>query len=334
MRKLNLKAANDEQKKILAYLQENVSDVLAEKITNGVRIQKDSKTLINKKDLNTFAEYASKQALEYIAEKDRKGEKILCFDDSVVYGWAIHYFEEESIEGKLYNEDGTEYKPAKPVKQSTPPIHTTYTPPPPKPKPQLSIFDMLNAKQSEEKPPIEEATELAKQDNDNKLADNADTETEPTIDEIADTLQKAVEEKNGKSVEAKQVSPSYQAYTQLQAQYPDSIIAYRIGDFYEVLGEKAVILAEELDLTITGRDFGLPVRVPMIGFPYHAVNAYIRALTQRGYKIALAESTDQIVDCSTGLVLNTQTSKVEESKANDETIQNLSDLLGDIFIVR
>ena len=64
--------------------------------------------------------------------------------------WAIHYFEEDSIEGKLYNEDGTEYIPPKPVKKaaSAPPV--SHTPPAPKPKPQLSMFDLLDGKETEQ----------------------------------------------------------------------------------------------------------------------------------------------------------------------------------------
>ena len=70
-----------------------------------------------------------------------KGANAACVEDNVVYSWAIHYFEEDSIEGTLYNEDGTEYKPV--VKAITKPT-ATVTPPKSAPKPQMSIFEMIS----------------------------------------------------------------------------------------------------------------------------------------------------------------------------------------------
>ncbi len=90
MTKLNLTAKGRAQELILAYLQENASDVLAEKINNGVVIEKDGKRLISKKDLDGFMAFANSEAKK-LAEK---GANSACVEDSVVYGWAIHYFEE------------------------------------------------------------------------------------------------------------------------------------------------------------------------------------------------------------------------------------------------
>ena len=106
MIKLNLETKSKEQEIIKAYLEENASDILADKINNGVKIQKDNKTLINKKTLETFMNYACEEARK-LAEK---GVNSACVEDKTVFGWAIHYFEEDSIEGIFYNEDGTEYK--------------------------------------------------------------------------------------------------------------------------------------------------------------------------------------------------------------------------------
>ena len=108
MIKLNLVANNIQLQKIKEYLENNVSELLAEKINNGVHITKDNKTLINKKDLNGFWKYATEEA----RKQANKGDSGAWIDDNTVYGWAIHYFEEDSIEGNLFNEDGTEYKPA------------------------------------------------------------------------------------------------------------------------------------------------------------------------------------------------------------------------------
>ena len=108
---LNLTAEGAEQTILKEYLESNVSDVLADKINNGVSIVKDGKTLISKKDLTSFMSYAYEEA----KKQAEKGARYACLDHKTVFGWAIHYFEENSLEGKLYNEDGTEYKPPKPV---------------------------------------------------------------------------------------------------------------------------------------------------------------------------------------------------------------------------
>ena len=146
--KLNLQATTKEEQKVKAYLEANASEVLAEKINGGVRIQKDGKMLINKKTLAGFMRYACDEA----KKQAEKGASSACIDDDTVYGWAVHYFEEDSIEGTLYNEDGTEYKAPMP---KTKPVQTKPTPPMPKPKLQLSIFDMV----SDNKPADEENEE-------------------------------------------------------------------------------------------------------------------------------------------------------------------------------
>ena len=102
---LNLTAVGAEQELIKKYLTENASDSLAEKINNGIRIEKNGKTLISKKTLDGFMKYATDEARK-LAEK---GATYACVDDATVFGWAIHYFEEDSIEEKLYNLNGTEY---------------------------------------------------------------------------------------------------------------------------------------------------------------------------------------------------------------------------------
>lgn len=104
--KLNLNANSKPQELIKEYLEKSASDVLADKINNGVVILKDGHTLINKKNLDGFMNYATQEA-QKMAEK---GSRCACIQDDVVFGWAIHYFEEDSIEEKLYNPDGTEYK--------------------------------------------------------------------------------------------------------------------------------------------------------------------------------------------------------------------------------
>ena len=141
---INLTAVGAEQELIKKYLTENASDSLVEKINNGIRIEKDGKTLISKKTLNGFMKYANEEARKLAA----KGATSACVEDKVVYGWAIHYFEEDSIEGTLYNEDGTEYKPPK-VNKSKPTVSSsvsnkTSIVTSKEPAGQLSLFDFTD----------------------------------------------------------------------------------------------------------------------------------------------------------------------------------------------
>ena len=300
MPKLNLEAKNETQKIIKDYLEKNVSDMLAEKINNGVRIHKDGKTLINKKTLEECMEFAIKEAQKLT----EKGARAACIQDSVVFGWAIHYFEEDSIEGTLYNEDGTEYKPPKPV---TPPKPATaYTPPKPQPKPQMSLFELMENNTGEEKPSenTQDVSQKAEQpDNpdrdDEELCDDAETDEEPTEEELQEAAETekdlplpATPEK-AKAVQM-QGSPFYQRYMQVQNKYPEHIVLFSRGDFYEELGKSAQILAENLALTLTGRDCGLLERVPMVGIPHHAVDNYIGKALECGLKIVLADSSDNV----------------------------------------
>ena len=73
----------------------------------------------------------------------------------------------------------------------------------------------------------------------------------------------------------------YDRYMSLQREKPNAVIVFRLGDFYEIFGEKAVTIGEELDLIVTSRDFGLEQRVPMIGFPYHVADSYLEKITEK-----------------------------------------------------
>ena len=136
---LNLTAKGTEQELVKKYLEENASETLAEKINNGIRIEKDGKVLISKKTLDGFMKYAADEARK-LAEK---GASSACVRSDVVFGWAIHYFEEDGIEGKLYNEDGSEYKaPKREVKKATKTAATSVVTEVKKPQSaQLSLFD-------------------------------------------------------------------------------------------------------------------------------------------------------------------------------------------------
>ena len=255
--KLNLQATTKEEQKVKAYLEANASEVLAEKINNGVRVQKDGKTLINKKTLAGFMKYACDEA----KKQAEKGASAACIDDDTVYGWAVHYFEEDSIEGTLYNEDGTEYKaPVPKVTAKAPAVKAA--PPKPQPKPQMSMFDLLDAK------PEEPAAE--------------EPDDEPMDDDYAEAAEALAEEEKAKPPK-RTVSPMYRKYLDVQGKYLQAVVAMRLGDFYEVFGKNAEVLASELPLTLTGRDCGLESRVPMVGFPYHASDVYFGKILSNGH---------------------------------------------------
>lgn len=135
--KLNLEAKTKAQQLVREYLENNVSPSLAEKINGGAKVVKDGKTLINKKTLDGFMKYATEEARK-LAEK---GANSACVEGEVVFGWAIHYFEEDEIVGTLYLEDGTEYKKQSSVTAKASKVNNT--PAKPAQKPQLSMFDML-----------------------------------------------------------------------------------------------------------------------------------------------------------------------------------------------
>lgn len=358
MIQLKLTANTPSEQRILEYLQNNASETLAEKINNGTPFEKDGKPLTNKKSLSGFMEYACSEARNLAA----KDETAAYVEDSVVYGWAIHYFEEDSIEGTLYTLDGSEYIPEKKsahvsgqtaktsvVSSTTPAVST------PQNK-QESLFDMLSSKQ-----PVPEPT----------------PSDVPTPEELQEALEEtANEEIVAEPPKPRNVSPVYAEYLKIKEKYPDCIVAYRLGDFYEILGSDAVTVAKELDLTLTSRDCGLDTRVPMVGFPYHAADIYISKIIEHGHTIAVCERLDEIkllpdpkpqeVDEETGEILSyeemkefdgdiiepphlsedlpaqnetdVETTLLEEEKAfakafDPEAVCALADLLGDCFIL-
>ncbi len=85
------------------------------------------------------------------------------------------------------------------------------------------------------------------------------------------------------------ITPSRQQYLDIKAQYPDAIVFFRLGDFYETFDDDAHVTAKELDLVLTSRPQGKGVRTPMAGVPHHAAEGYIAKLIAKGYKVALAE---------------------------------------------
>ena len=96
----------------------------------------------------------------------------------------------------------------------------------------------------------------------------------------------------GFSGDIRALSPMMQEYVKTKEQYKDCILFYRLGDFYEMFFQDALTVTKELELTLTGKDCGLEERVPMCGVPFHAAEAYINRLIEKGYKVAICEQVE------------------------------------------
>lgn len=309
---LNLTAQNKQEELVLKYLRDNASETLADKINNGTPFEKDGHLLLNKKTLAGFMKYACDEARK-LAEK---GANSTFIDDQTVYGWAIHYFEEESIEGTLYTIDGTEYKPT--VKR----IESNTVKAKPEPKKQenvqFSFFDNL--------------TEQDVKDNE-------------TDNSSVDTDENEVIEQNENDEQTPVVSKSpnatfYDKYHILQKQNPNSAVAYRLGDFYEIMGEKAVEIAREIDLTLTSRDCGLEERVPMIGFPYHASENYFSKIAKtHDLLVVETDGNTKFIsqkDCKKTTQIDYETGEIlgEDLEPNNTVISKLFEIFGNTLEVK
>lgn len=310
---LNLTTQNKQEELVLKYLQDNASDVLANKINNGTPFEKDGKHLLNKKTLAGFMKYACDEARK-LAEK---GANSTFIDDQTVYGWATHFFEEDSIEGTLYTIDGAEYKPT--VKR----VESNAVKAKPEPQKQenvqFSFFDNLTEQ------------EVKEHETDNSSVDTDENE---------------VIKQNGNDEQTPVASNTpngtfFEKYQALQQQNPAYVIAYRLGDFYEILGDKAVEIAREIDLTLTSRDCGLQERVPLVGFPYHAAEIYFNKVSVRR-DILVVENNGQtriisktnperqrIVDVETGEILSDENTKVDNA-----VYDKLFDIFGNTLEVK
>lgn len=309
---LNLTAQNKQEELVLKYLQNNASEPLADKINNGTPFEKDGKPLLNKKTLTGFMKYACDEA-KSLAEK---GATSACIDDQTVYGWAIHFFEEDSIEGTLYTLDGAEYKPT--VKR----VESNAVKAKPEPKKQenvqFSFFDNLTEQ------------EVKYNETDNSSADTDENE---------------VIEQNGNDEQTPVVSKSpnatfYDKYHILQQQNPNSAVAYRLGDFYEIMGEKAVEIAREIDLTLTSRDCGLEERVPMIGFPYHASENYFSKIAKtHDLLVVETDGNTKFIsqkDCKKTTQIDYETGEIlgEALEPNNAIISKLFEIFGNTLEIK
>lgn len=184
---LNLTATTTEKKVLKEYLEQNASEALADKINSGVPVEKDGKKLISKKALAGFMKYATEEAKKQAA----KGATSACLHSDIVFGWAIHYFEEDSILGTLYNEDGTEYKAPKSAPKAISKASTatdTPTIPAPLPKPkvgQMSLFDSFDE--------TEETQETAESNTPAEAQESPTEDEEAKVERVSDAEAKGLE---------------------------------------------------------------------------------------------------------------------------------------------
>ena len=90
-------------------------------------------------------------------------------------------------------------------------------------------------------------------------------------------------------IDRSKISPMMQQYLEVKDKYKDCVLFFRLGDFYEMFFDDAVVVSKALELTLTGRDCGLEERAPMCGVPYHAADMYIKRLIDLGFKVAVCE---------------------------------------------
>ena len=121
-----------------------------------------------------------------------------------------------------------------------------------------------------------------------------ETKNENTVQKPCSNTSKsgANEDKSRGSGKRMNMSPMMQEYCKTKEEYKDCILFYRLGDFYEMFFDDALLVSKELELTLTGKDCGLEERAPMCGIPFHAADTYINRLIERGHKVAICEQVE------------------------------------------
>lgn len=279
MIRTTLEATNAREEIVRALLEDCISEELADKIDNGVWIEKDGQRLCNKKDLSGFMAYACEEA----KKQAEKGANCACIDEDTLLGWAIHYFEEESIIGTLYTEGGDKYKPRR---VETPKAEIKTATVAKTTDAQTSLFDLYDDIVPEKKEEPETDLEI-----------KTEEENEPPL------------------------SPLCAQYMKYRECYPETVIVMRVGDFYEVFGEDSVTLSKELDLTLTSRDSGGEKRMPMIGFPYHRCDTYFNKIREM-HDFTVIENENEHKSFTRNLYINKQTGEVlDEEPAAIQTLK-------------
>ena len=124
-------------------------------------------------------------------------------------------------------------------------------------------------------------------------------------------------------VQREKLSPMMQQYMEIKDKYEDCIIFFRLGDFYEMFFEDAIIASRVLELTLTGKQAGLEERVPMCGVPHHAYAGYVDELIEKGYKVAICEQLED-PKLTKGMVKRDVIQVVTKGTRIDENIDSKS----------
>ena len=319
--KLNLQTHSKEQEILLAYLEQNASEALAEKINNGIPANKNGAQLVMKKGLTGFMKYATEEARKAAP----KGATSACIEDKTVFGWLMHYFEEDSIEGSYFHPDGTPYTP--PKKEVKKPATTTpkeKSKPQPRQEAELTLFDMLAAatEQEEAIPESKSASVMPEPETIDSKPEAVDpapeTSVEPTfidpfegsdelppvaysseLDPTEDEIQAAMEEYSKMETPVVDMAEPpeppllahYEKWLQAQQQYPQALVLIIVDTDMEVYGEHAKQLSELLMLKLSNRDFGKYGCLPKVRFPYMDFERYFDGMNAR-YEMALITSLD------------------------------------------
>ena len=328
---------NLEEHIIAIHLKNVIPETVAHKLMNGVHIEQDGKQLINKKSIKLFLQYLCEKM--YNAAKNNKNKtqnvKAVAKEGTAILDEAIKYFNDDKIIGELYDESGKLYKKApelpKEIAKATKTMAVAQKKEPDKPQ-QFTLFSLLEENNTQqplavETPRVEQPTQEAilfsdtpddveDDEENNEYGEPDDNEETPCafdVDRETGEILSPIPAEH--SVPVQPYFPLYQKYLSFQGQYPQAVIAYRLGDFFEIFGDNAIKVSNHLDLTLTGRDCGLPERVPMVGFPYHASDTYFRKI---------AEFTQVIVvedDTATPYVLEEKTAiKIPVKEENAPTV--------------
>lgn len=126
------------------------------------------------------------------------------------------------------------------------------------------------------------------------------------------------------NIDKSKYTPMMRQYLEIKEQYPDTLVFFRLGDFYEMFFNDAIVASRELEIVLTGRDAGVEERVPMCGVPFHSVDIYIQKLTEKGYKVAIVEqleapsATKKIVERGVIRIITPGTN-IDEKSLNDKS---------------
>ncbi len=303
---------NLEEHIIAIHLKNVIPETVAHKLMNGVHIEQDGKQLINKKSIKLFLQYLCEKM--YNAAKNNKNKtqnvKAVAKEGTAILDEAIKYFNDDKIIGELYDENGNLYKKApelpKEIAKATKTMAVAQKKEPDKPQ-QFTLFSLLEENKAQqsiaiETPRVEQpkqeailfsdsSDDVEDDEENNECVESVDEETPCAFDVDRETGEILSPIPAEHAVPVQQCSPLYQKYLSFQGQNPQAVIAYRLGDFFEIFGDNAIKVSNRLELILTGRDFGLTERIPMVGFPYHASDTYFRKIAEFAPLIVVEDDT-------------------------------------------